>query len=592
MIRTRRDRAGAALLIAAVLLAYLPALHGGRLLDDDRHITAPALRSLGGLGRIWFEPGATQQYYPAVHTAFWLEHRLWGGAVEGYHLANALEHALAALLLVPLLRRLRLPGAWLAAFVFALHPVMAESVAWIAEQKNTLSTVLALGAALAYLRFDETRRRGDYAAGLALFALALLSKSAVATVPVALLVIAWWRRPRLAWGRDLAPLLPWFGLSAAMALATLALERQLMSGIGGIAPLSFGARIVVAGRAFWFYLGKLAWPAGLTFFYPRWSPDAADLLQLAAPLAAAVLGFALWRWSRRARGPFAAYLCFLALLAPVLGFLNLEWFAFAYVADHLQYQASLAVVIFAAAALAAGAGRLGPALRAATPWLGAAAVAALGFLTWRQSARYADPVGFYRTAAELNPASAAAYDNLGVVLAAMPGRRPEAVAAFETGLRLAPNSAAAHRDLGLAYSKTPGRMDEAIREYEAALRLAPDFAEARNDYGLALAQSGRLEDAVAQFRWALRLKPNLAGAHNNMGLAWLLTGRLNDAVAEFQQALRLDPDFAPGWHALGMAWTQLGDRGKAAAAFREELRLSPGNPQAAQALAAVEAGGS
>ncbi|HVW20740.1 MAG TPA: tetratricopeptide repeat protein [Opitutaceae bacterium] len=573
MTAARRGGALAALLVAAVLLAYGPALRGGRLLDDDRHLTAPALRSLGGLARIWLEPGATQQYYPAVHTAFWLERRLWGDAAEGYHLANALEHALAALLLVPLLRRLRLPGGWLAAFVFALHPVMAESVAWMAEQKNTLSTLFALGAALAYLRFDDTRRRRDYAAGLALFALALLSKSAVAPLPAALLAVVWWRRLGLAWRRDVLPLLPWFALSGAMALATLALERRLMGGIGGIAPISPGARLVVAGQAFWFYLGKLAWPSGLTFFYPRWSPDPSDPLQDLAPLAVLLLGLALWRLGRKGRGPLAAFLCYLALLAPVLGFVSLEWHAFAYVADHLQYQASLAVIAFAAAALAAGAARLGPGARAAGPWLAAGVLAVLGSLTFRQSARYADPVRFYRTAAALNPGSAAAYDNLGVVLAAMPGRRAEAIAAFETGLRLAPNSAAAHRDLGLSLAKTPGRLPDALREYEAALRLAPDFAEARSDYGLALAQSGRLDEAIAQFQWALRLKPDLAGAHNNLGMAWLLEDRLGEAVAEFQRALRLDPGYAPGWHLLGVAWTRLGSPAQAEEAFRRESRL-------------------
>src|SRR5665213_149199 len=224
----RRDRWLTALLFTAVFAAYFPARDGGRLLDDHLHITRPELQSLGGLGRIWFDVGATQQYYPVVHTAFWLEHRLWGDAVAGYHLINVLLHATAAALLVVLMRRLRLPGGWLAAFVFALHPVCVESVAWIAEQKNTLSTVFALGASIAYLDFDERRYWRRYGSAFGLFALALLSKTAVVTVPGALLVVVWWRRSRLGWRRDVRPLLAWFALGGALSLVTFSVERRLL----------------------------------------------------------------------------------------------------------------------------------------------------------------------------------------------------------------------------------------------------------------------------------------------------------------------------------------------------------------------------
>ncbi|MFZ1055015.1 MAG: hypothetical protein WAN79_05015, partial [Opitutaceae bacterium] len=182
----RRDRLMAGLLLAAVVVAYLPARSGGLLLDDDLHITRPELQSFGGLLRIWFDVGATQQYYPVLHTAFWVEHRLWGDAVAGYHLVNVLLQACAGVLVAVLARRLRLPGAWLAAFVFALHPVCVESVAWIAEQKNTLSGVLALGAAVVYLDFERTRGRARYGVALGLFVLALMSKTVVLTLPAVL----------------------------------------------------------------------------------------------------------------------------------------------------------------------------------------------------------------------------------------------------------------------------------------------------------------------------------------------------------------------------------------------------------------------
>src|SRR5215467_4647730 len=186
----------AVLLAGAILFAYLPALQGSFLWDDEAHVTRPDLRSLRGLGRIWFDVGATQQYYPLLHSAFWFEHRLWGDATVGYHIVTVLLHAFAVCLLLQVLRRLKVPGAALAAAIFALHPVHVESVAWIAEQKNTLSAVFYLMAMLAYLRFDEERDMPSYSLASTFFGLALLTKTVTATLPAALLVIFWWRRGR------------------------------------------------------------------------------------------------------------------------------------------------------------------------------------------------------------------------------------------------------------------------------------------------------------------------------------------------------------------------------------------------------------
>src|SRR4030042_6688856 len=161
--------------------------------DDDMHVTRPELRSWQGLYRIWFDLGATQQYYPLLHSAFWVEHKLWGDAPYGYHLFNLLIHATVACLVYLVLRKLAVPGAYLAAAIFALHPVHVESVAWITEQKNTLSAVFYLGAMLVYLRFDESRKRSLYGLAMGLFALGLLSKTVTATLPAALLVIFWWQ---------------------------------------------------------------------------------------------------------------------------------------------------------------------------------------------------------------------------------------------------------------------------------------------------------------------------------------------------------------------------------------------------------------
>jgi hypothetical protein len=323
-----------ALFFIAALAAYFPALRGDFLWDDAGHVTNPALQSWSGLLRIWFEPGVTQQYYPLLHSAFWLEHKLWGDAVLGYHLINVLQHALAATLFGALLRRLAVPGAWFAAGLFLLHPVCVESVAWICEQKNTLSLVLYLGAALAYLRFDTVRFPRRYVLATLLFVGALLTKTVTASLPAALLVVFWWQRGRLDWRRDVVPLLPWFVLGAGGGLFTAHFEKVLIGAQGAEFNLGALDRVVLAGRVFWFYLGKLAWPAELIFVYPRWNVDASVWWQWVFTLAGlALLGVLIW-WQRRARGPLAAALLFGGSLFPVLGFVNVYPFIFSYVADH------------------------------------------------------------------------------------------------------------------------------------------------------------------------------------------------------------------------------------------------------------------
>ncbi len=225
-----------AAIFASLIVVYWPALTGGIIWDDERHITRPALQSLHGLWRIWFDLTATQQYYPLLHSAFWVEHRLWGDAVIGYHLANLTEHALSAFLIILILRRLEFRGAWLAGLLWALHPVCVESVAWMSEQKSTLSGVFYFAAALTYLHFDRSRRKSLYFAAFALFVLALLSKSVTATLPAALLVVFWWQRGRIEWRRDVMPLLPWFIIGATAGLFTAWVEAHVIGAAARATP--------------------------------------------------------------------------------------------------------------------------------------------------------------------------------------------------------------------------------------------------------------------------------------------------------------------------------------------------------------------
>ena len=289
------------ILAAVTILAYQPCWHGGLLWDDDFNIATPDLRSLDGLRRIWFVPRTTLQYYPLLYSSSWLQERFWSDSPTGYHLVNLLLHIGCVVLVLKILRLLRIPGAELATIIFALHPVNVETVAWITERKNTLSGVFALAATLSYLKFDESRSRRSYALALGLFLLGLLSKTAIVTLPLALLVIFWWKRGAISWRRDVVPLIPFFLLSAAAGLMTCWVEYVNIAYKARTLDFSLVDRCLIAGRAFWFQLGKVLWPSNLMFIYPRWEINARVWWQYLFPVA--VLGLLGILWSLAAMVP-------------------------------------------------------------------------------------------------------------------------------------------------------------------------------------------------------------------------------------------------------------------------------------------------
>ena len=584
--RTWQAPAAFAGLFCATLIAYLPALQGGLVWDDVAHVTAPALRSVQGLWRIWFELGATQQYYPLLHSAFWLEHRIWGDAVLGYHLTNVVLHAFAAYLVVLIVRRLSLPGAWLAGLIFALHPVCVEAVAWISEQKSTLSGVFYLAAALIYLNFDRTRRKPQYFLALGLFVLALLSKTVTATLPAALLVVFWWQRGRLAWSRDVLPLVPWLAVGASAGLFTAWVESapQFIGAHGPQYALTLPQRLLLAGRVPWFYAWKVLWPSNLMFIYPRWSIDAGAWWQYLFPLGTAALAVALVLLARKNRGPLAGFLFFAGTLFPALGFLNVYPFRYSYVADHFQYLAALGIIIPAAAGLTVLARRISPGKIGAIA-LPALLLVTLGAATWRQSGAYRDYETLFRETLARNPGSALVHNNLGTLLMLKPGGVPEALAAFEAAVRLQPDSPEYIVNLGLALAQTPGRLPDAIAQYEAALRIDPNFYAAHLNLGLAYAQvPGRGEEAIAAHRKAiessqraLRSKPDSWQAHLNLGIAYAqMPGRQADAIAEYRTALRINPDSALAHFHLGNSFHKLGRLPEAIAEYQSSLAIDSG----------------
>jgi tetratricopeptide (TPR) repeat protein len=560
-------------LVLATLAAYYPAWHGSMLWDDDRHITRSDLRSGEGLWRIWFDLGATQQYYPVVHSTFWVLHRFWGDNTLGYHLLNIVLHALSAFLVALILRQLAVPWAWLAAVIFALHPVHVESVAWIAELKNTLSGSFYLGAALAYLRFDKSRQRRLYALALSLFVLALLSKTVTATLPAALLVTFWWQRGRLGWRRDALPLAPFFTLGAAGGWLTAWVERTMVGAQGGGYLFTPIERCLIAGRVTWFYLGKLPWPTGLTFIYPRWQISQSAWWQYIYPLGLVALMAGLWLLRKRSRAPLAAMLFFCGSLFPAVGFFNVYPFRYSFVADHFQYLASIAIIALFSASLASLIKRWNiqtkPAEVAAILVLGGA----LAVPTWIQSRQYANAETLYRTTISRNPTCWMAFNNLGNVLQGR-GRLEDAVTQYREALRLKPDFAEAHNNLGNALQGL-GRFEEATAQYKEALGLTHNLAGTYYNLGNALLEQGRLEEAVAQYREALRQEPGSAETHCNLGVALDKLGRIEEAITHFKEAVRLKPDYATACNNLGKALQRMGRFEAALIQHREALRLKP-----------------
>jgi len=581
----KRDWFFCLILAVVTMLAYQPAWHGGLLWDDDANIATPELRSLDGLRRIWFEPRTTQQYYPLLYSSSWLQERLWGDSPTGYHLVNLLLHIGCVVLVLKILRLLRIPGAGLATILFALHPVNVETVAWITERKNTLSGVFGLVATLCYLKFDESRSRRSYALPLGLFLLGLLSKTAIVTLPLAWLVIFWWKRGAISWRRDVVPLIPFFFLSAAAGLMTSWVEYGNIAYKASTLALSPVDRCLVAGRAFWFQLGKVLWPSNLMFVYPRWEINAAVWWQYLFPLGVLGLLGILWSLRRWSRAPLAGVLVYIFLLLPSLGFLYIYFFLYSFVADHWQYLACLGIITPCASGIALVAGRL----KSWQVWLERGTTLLLAgvlfLLTWQQSRMYTNAETLYRTAIARNPVCWMAYNNLGNILY-QANRIPEAMDLFKQALRIKP--AVAYYSLGNALLPK-GRTSEAIDQYEQALRINPNYAEAHNNLGNALLLTGRTSEAMDQYEQALRINPDYAEAHNNLGNALIQTGRASEAIDQFKQALRMNPSSASTHNNLGAALAQMGRISDATKQLQTALRINPNDIDARNNLTKLQA---
>ncbi len=543
----------AILLVLLTLGAYLPALVGGYIWDDDfyltnnRNITSPQ-----GLLHSWTQTsgsGANPQYYPMVFTTFWLEFRVWGGNAFGYHLDNVLLHAANSLLILLVLRRLRVPGAWFGAALFAVHPVNVESVAWITERKNVLSTFFYLLSLLAYFRFlpldaiDHSNsaarpRWGWYPVALAMFALALFSKTVACSLPAAIVLLLWWKRDRLRVA-DIAPLIPMFVLGLCMALVTSHVEHEHVRAKDLMLNLTPPHRILLAGRAVWFYLSKLLLPVKLTFIYPKWVLDPRSIGQYAYPLALAALLLVLWLQRRRiGKAPLMVALLYVGTLVPALGFVDVYPMRYSWVADHFQYLACIAPLAALAAVLC-------DCLDARVfAVICTAAIGVLGPLTYVQAGIYRDPFTLWRDTLDKNDGAWMAHNNLAALLSTGndPKQLAEARQHLERAISINPEHTQSYNNLAyLALAE--GHPQEAIEYCERAMRVPnAELLEVFNNYGLALYTLGRDDEAIPQFEKSIRIKNVYIPARVNLSRALLRIGRNDDAQKQLEIVFKLAPN--------------------------------------------------
>ncbi|HZP59479.1 MAG TPA: tetratricopeptide repeat protein, partial [Opitutaceae bacterium] len=410
-------------------------------------------------------------------------------------------------------------------------------------------------------------------------------KTTTATLPAALLVVVWWRRGRFRWKEDIRPLVPWLVLGAGFGLFTAWVEHSVIGAEGSAFALTFGERGLLAGRIFWFYLGKLVWPANLIFIYPHWKIDPSATWQWIFPAALLAAAGAAWAFRRTCRGPLAAFLIYAGTLFPVLGFFNVYPFLFSYVADHFQYLASIGLVIPAAAGLTRAANHLP--VRWLPPVLAAGLLTALGTLTWRQARWYRDAETLYTATLARNPGCWLAHNNLGNLLAS--AHPDEAIAHYQAALKLRPDYPDAHFNLANALAKNPQQRTEAIAQYEAALQANPNYADAHNNLGILLASDpARRLEAISHFEAALQIRPGFAAAESNLGTAWSrIPGHQDDAIIHYQAALRIEPNSASAWFDLGNALAKAGRQTEAIAAYESAIKLDPNYAEAHVNLANV-----
>ena len=605
---SRQDLLALVALGLLVIVPYLPAmLWGGFVWDDSLCIKVDPVREVSGLQQIWFSPSANEEedhYWPLVYTTFWLEHKLWGFAPAGYHIVNVLLHLANTLLVWHLLRRLAVPGAWVVAAVFAVHPLHVESVAWIIERKDVLSGLFYLASVLVWMRFVEQPSSRWYVWSLVLYAAGLLSKSIVVTLPAALLIYHWWKQGRVT-STDLWRLVPFFAVGLVITIGDLAFYRSETS---SSLDYSLAERMLIASHALWFYAGKLLWPSELAVIYPRWDLHVADPLAWGYLVAAVALVVALWRFRRQlGRGPLAGALFFAVTISPVLGFVDYTYMKYAFVADRHQYLAGIGIMVVVIGSAAYGVRRLSSMWQKGALGIAAVVLVVLGLQTWRQASIYRDDETFNRHIIALNPQARNAHRHLGIALYEQ-GRYEEALDSYRVAAAHRPNYAKVHSNLGMVLNKLErfeeaethirraialdpetkiryqrlgnalygqGRYAESADAYRVATEQYPDYAQAHSGLGAALNELGRFEEAETHLRRAIELNPDYAEALYHLATLRFKQQRYDEALELLQHFIGIEPDHAKALGDIGVALFYLGRSDEALQHFDQALSLDP-----------------
>jgi Tfp pilus assembly protein PilF len=572
-------------LVTITFLAYQPVQHAGFVWDDGLYFAEnPLMLSTAGFKHIWSSLYASR-FVPLTMTSFWLERRFWSLHPLPYHAVNVALHASNAVLLWTLLRRLKIRGAWLAAAAWALHPVNTETVAWVSELKNTQSGFFFLLALLMFLRFEEGSRPLDYAATLVLGTAAMLSKPSTVVLPGVMLLCAWWQRGR--WVRnDFLQAAPLMAFGVVMSLVAIVEQRMEIAPERGASEwaLTIAQRTVLAGRAPWFYAGRVLWPAHLCFVYPRWElveHSALEWLPLAAVALAAVT---LWqfRHARWAKALIFGLGYFMIALLPVLGLVDTYFFRYSFVADRFQYLPCIGLISLVVGTAAEVFERAGRRHRTLGVTIAAAVLLVLGMATWSQAHIYRDSQTLWSDTLRKNPGCWAAHNDLGLALVEQ-GRLQEAIGHYQQALQFC-SDAQVHNNMGFALMRQ-GRLQEAMGHYQQALQLRPDYPELHNNMGVALARQGRFQEAMGHYQQALQLRPAYAEAHNNLGIALFRLGQVQEAMVHWERALEIKPDYAEAHNNMGNALLKLGDVQKAIEHYEQALRINPDYAQAQRNLA-------
>jgi Flp pilus assembly protein TadD len=589
-----------AVLLALMTIAlYWPATQYDFVsLDDPDYVTSNVHvqngLTLGGMEWAFLNP-VSANWHPLTMLSHMLDCQLFGLKPWGHHLTNLLLHALNTVLVFLLLRSMT--GAlWRSALVAALfgaHPLHVESVAWVAERKDVLSAFFFLLTLLCWVRFvsestvHSPRSRVFYGASLAMFALGLMSKAMLVTLPFVLLLLDYWPLKRFTihdsrftiYKTLLLEKIPFFVLAAAASLVTLAVQKQ-----GGavitVEDYPMGDRVENVLISYCRYLGKMFWPTDMAVFYPY--PGSWPLMEVL--LAGVFLcGISAVFFLGRHRHPFllVGWLWFVGTLVPVIGLVQVGKQS---MADRYAYIPSLGLLVL----IIWGAHELAGRRRHRVMALAVSGLAAIVLclaVTRQQLAYWKDSEALFRHALNVTQNNYIAHNDLGITLVNQ-GKAGEAISHFEEAIRIKPNYAEQYGNLGIAFLKT-GQTNEALEQFQKAVLVKPDDADAHYGLGGALLNQGQTDEAISEYQEAIRLKPDYADAHYNLGLALARKNQIDEAISQYQTALHLKPDSADAHYSLGIAFDNKNQFDEAVSQFQETLRLKPDDADTHVALGVV-----